>query len=383
MGGDERRVAAELSRGQGTRPVDDSVLNPPEAELSFAPLPPVTGGGYSTAQSPTLPETESPPRKGSGALRAGREIVETLLLAVVIFLGVRLLVLNFKVDGTSMVPSLHDQEMLLVNVNAYKYIDLNQLLNLLPGQDRPGHNDIYPFSPPERGDVIVFNPPVENPDKPYIKRIIGLPGEHVEISGGTVHVNGQALHEDYIPTNSRGEFVPTTCHRGEYCDLVVPADSVFVLGDNREHSQDSRYFGTVAISQIIGKAWLSYWPRDDIGLVPHEDYAGVPEQGAPSDAAATPPAGITATPGAGTPVATDQQDASQRDRGGKKKHPRGDATPAPRTGAARAAPSLRPIAPCARPEALCRMERAGRRSRHPDSVPRPAERPPSIAAAGR
>lgn len=193
--------------------------------------------------------------------RAVREIIETLLLAALIFFLVRLVVLNFRVDGVSMVPNLHNEQMLLVNRNAYRSIELNG-------------TEYYPFDPPERGDVIVFDPP-NGSDKPYIKRIIGLPGEEITFGDGRVLINGELLAEDYIQDRTR-------CGQRDTCDVVVPEGSVYVLGDNRGNSSDSRVFGPVPVENIIGKAWLSYWPPSDIGLVPHESYNGmVPAATAP------------------------------------------------------------------------------------------------------
>jgi signal peptidase I len=206
----------------------------------------------------------------STSSRAVREIVETLLLALVIFVGVRLLVLNFRVDGASMVPNLHDREMLLVNRNAYLNFDLNEVLDILPGDDRDSERLVYPFDPPERGDIVVFDPPTTH-DKPYIKRVIGLPGETISFEGGDVYIDGTALDESYIDDHI------TECDGG--CTSgTVPPGHVYVLGDNRDNSSDSRQFGFVEIDDIIGKAWFTYWPFDDLGLVPHEDYPGFPER---------------------------------------------------------------------------------------------------------
>ncbi len=203
--------------------------------------------------------------RGTGA-RAFREILETLLLAVVIFVGVRLVVLNFRVDGLSMHPNLDDREMLLVNRNVYFHFDLNDLLNLLPGEDRDDERIVYPFHPPERGDIVVFNPPVRS-NKPYIKRVIGLPGETVSVQDGFVYIDGQRLNEPYI------DGPITTCGSQRQCDPVTVSNGeVFVLGDNRTNSSDSRSFGPVDVDRIIGKAWITYWPTDEIGLVPHQDY---------------------------------------------------------------------------------------------------------------
>ena len=196
--------------------------------------------------------TEAAPTAKNQAGRAVREVVETLLLAALIFFLVRLVVLNFRVDGESMLPNLDDGEMLLVNRNAYQYVDVSG-------------NRYYPFDPPERGDVIVFDPPTGS-DKPYIKRIIGLPGEEVTFGDGNVFINGELLPEDYIRDRTR-------CGaRSDNCDVVVPEGYVYVLGDHRSNSSDSRVFGPVPVGNIVGKAWVSYWPVDDVGFVPHESY---------------------------------------------------------------------------------------------------------------
>ena len=201
----------------------------------------------------------------SQAGRAVREVVETLLLAALIFFLVRLVVLNFRVDGESMLPNLDDGQMLLVNRNAYQFVDV-------------GGNRYYPFDPPERGDVIVFDPPTGS-DKPYIKRIIGLPGEEVTFSDGNVFIDGDPLAEDYIEERTR-------CGaRSDNCDVIVPEGYVYVLGDHRNNSSDSRVFGPVPVENVVGKAWLSYWPVSDVGFVPHESY--VEEDGAPAAASAS------------------------------------------------------------------------------------------------
>jgi signal peptidase I len=204
----------------------------------------------------------TPAKKQSSAIR---EIIETALIAILIFVGVRALVLNFRVDGSSMLPSLVNGEMLLVNRNAYDSWDLYTLVDWLPGVEHASAKEFTPFPGPHRGDVIVFNPPVTS-DKPYIKRVIGLPGDTVEIKDGGVYVNGTKLDETYL----HGD---TTDCQPRACDpVVVPEGSVFVLGDNRAHSSDSRYFGTVEIDNIVGKAWITYWPIGHIGKVPTADY---------------------------------------------------------------------------------------------------------------
>jgi signal peptidase I len=228
---------------------------------------PVVGQDAHDNLAPAQPSASGEPQQAKKqATRAIREIVETLLLAALIFLLVRLVVLNFRVDGESMLPNLDNGQMLLVNRNAYQHVDL--------GGDR-----YYPFDPPERGDVVVFDPPTSS-DKPYIKRIVGLPGEEITFGQGHVFVDGVQLPEDYIQDRTR-------CNREDRCDVVVPEDHVFVLGDHRSNSSDSRVFGVVPIENIVGKAWVSYWPPNDIGFVPHEDYAGIGELAPASDAPET------------------------------------------------------------------------------------------------
>jgi signal peptidase I len=140
-----------------------------------------------------------------------------------------------KVEGTSMMPSLDDQERIFVN----KFV--------------------YRLEPIERGDIVVFRYP-RDPTKSYIKRVIGLAGDHVRIVNGQVYVNGKALDEDYVPT----EYADLRSYQ-EGREVVVPADCYFVLGDHRTMSNDSRDFGPVNQSYIYGKAVFGYWPVDKLG----------------------------------------------------------------------------------------------------------------------
>lgn len=239
----------------GSKSVSNSQVDrfgPVSDEYQF----PVAGAESGAAQ----PTAAAKPRKKSSAIR---EIIETLVLALIIFVAVRSLVLNFKVDGHSMVPNLQNSELLLVNRNAYFHFDLNRALNVLPWEDRKGTDEWYPFNPPHRGDIIVFNPPTPS-DKPYIKRVIGVAGDRVSVHDGSVWVNSNELTETYIEKGI------TRCT--SVCDWNVPAGDIFVLGDNRTNSSDSRVFGVVKVSSVIGKAWLTYWPFSDFGLVPHENY---------------------------------------------------------------------------------------------------------------
>lgn len=207
---------------------------------------------------------ESPaPRRRS----AMWEIVETLILALVIFIAVRSVVLNFRVDGLSMEPTLDSGQMLLVNRQVYFHFDANRVMNWIPFVERDGEHIIYPFHPPRRGDIVVLHPPV-NQGKPYIKRIIALPGERIAIRDGGVYINGERLQEDYLQgvTTSWGGSVG-------HDEITIPEGQVFVMGDNRNNSTDSRIFGAIEIDDIIGKAWISYWPTDRITFVSGPDYS--------------------------------------------------------------------------------------------------------------
>ena len=220
----------------------------------------------SNPAEPTTDATDKPKKRPA----AFREIIETIILAAVIFVLVRSVVLNYRVDGHSMDPSLADNEMLFVNRNSYIELDKWSIVDWLPFIDHETSGDTWqPFGGPDRGDIIVLTPPGQNGNKPYIKRVIGLPGDEIEIRDNQVYVNGILLDEPYID----GE--KTFCNQriGTACPIyTVEEGFVFVLGDNRDNSSDSRVIGMIPVENIIGKAWFTYWPTDYFGPVPHEDY---------------------------------------------------------------------------------------------------------------
>ena len=192
-------------------------------------------------------------------------MVETLVLTIIIFLVIQTFIAQpFQVQQESMENSLLPGQYVLVD-------------KLTPH-----------FEPYQRGDVVVFTPPdaIEG-TTPYIKRIIGLPGDRIEIRDGAVYVNGAKLDEPYVYGGQPTEPGP----QGDI--LVVPAGEYFCLGDHRLDSTDSRSFGFVKGSSIIGRAWLRYWPLDALEILPTPTYAHVPSAtggGATSPADATPPA---------------------------------------------------------------------------------------------
>lgn len=154
-----------------------------------------------------------------------KELFSTALISFAIFFVFYIfLVQPHRVKGESMLPNFQDGELILTEKVSYR------------------------FSPPSRGDVVVFKAPVaEKVD--YIKRIIGLPGDHVKISGGSIYINDKQLTEPYEIQSTQSEV-----------DLVVSDNRYFVLGDNRGASSDSRVFGPIDRSRIEGRAWIVYWP---------------------------------------------------------------------------------------------------------------------------
>ncbi|NQW18877.1 MAG: signal peptidase I [Chloroflexi bacterium] len=188
--------------------------------------------------------------------RTFREIAETVITAAVIFVLLQAATQTFKVVGPSMNTTLADGQHLLVNKFVYETVDSDVLADVLPwvGPDADGELE-YLFHPPERGDIIVFRPPTGE-DADFVKRVIGIPGDEIDIHDGSVWVNGEKLKEDRV-TRPRGSTdFPT----------IVPADRYFVLGDNRSASNDSRAWGFAEADKIVGKVMARYWPPSEFTL---------------------------------------------------------------------------------------------------------------------
>ncbi len=200
--------------------------------------------------------------RDDGRLKAWvREVVETVMLAALVFLSVRASFGNFKVDGNSMYPTLENGQFLIVNKLVYSEVDLQKLSTFLPFIDPGDDPTRYVFHGPERGDIVVLRDP-RDPSTDLIKRVIGLPGETIEIVNGKVYINDRLLEEPYIRT-PWNDTLPK---------VVIPPDEYFVMGDNRNNSLDSRsaQVGLVSKDLIIGKATLSYLPLSRFGLAPNE-----------------------------------------------------------------------------------------------------------------
>jgi len=168
-------------------------------------------------------------------LRNALDVIETVVFALLIFAVINTLTARIRVDGMSMEPTLETGEFVIINKLAYR------------------------LGTPKIGDVIVFHYP-RNPEQEYIKRVIGLVGDQVVVGDRQVKVNGQVLDEPYIAAPPRYEL-----------SLVVPENSLFVLGDNRNNSSDSHDWGPVPMANVVGKAVFIYWPVNQWGAIQHVD----------------------------------------------------------------------------------------------------------------
>ncbi len=181
------------------------------------------------------PISEAAPNPGTRVVNLFSAWLRDLVIALAIAaFGIVFLYQPVKVEGTSMMPSLSDQERIFINKFVYRIESI------------------------QRGDIVVFRYPFD-PQKSFIKRVIGLSGDRVRISEGHVYVNGSMLAEDYVPYIYKDVV--------SYPDIVVPDHSYFVLGDHRSRSNDSRDFGPVDASFIYGKAAFGYWPIEKAGRV--------------------------------------------------------------------------------------------------------------------
>jgi signal peptidase I len=188
---------------------------------------------------PSIVDAVIPDTKTSGSEPSGRAagLVSAWMRDLIVSLGISAFIIVFlyqpvKVEGTSMMPSLDDQERIFINKFVYRLEAI------------------------QRGDIVVFRYP-RDPAKSFIKRVIGVAGDRVRIEDGRVYLNGKMLAEDYVPRVYEDE--------RSYPEIVVPADSYFVLGDHRSLSNDSRDFGPVESSYIYGKAVFGYWPMEKLG----------------------------------------------------------------------------------------------------------------------
>jgi signal peptidase I len=162
-----------------------------------------------------------------------RDVLETVLLGLVIYIALRAVIRNFRIEGSSMEPSLHHGQYILIS------------------------RWNYWLRSPRRGDVIVFKSPNAH-SRDLVKRIVGLPGERVEIRNGKIFINGEPLTETYTRPSLQGS-----------ASWTLAEDEIIVLGDNRGSSQDSRSWGPLKLDLVVGRGWICYWPPQHWGLISH------------------------------------------------------------------------------------------------------------------
>ncbi len=197
---------------------------------------------------PELAEIDIPTtpieKEDGGCFRLFIDFLETILLSIFLFLGINAVTARVQVDGFSMYPTLNNRSYVLVNKLSYR----SEL--------------------PEHGDIIVFHYPLD-PEQDFIKRVIGLPGDTIEVRDGQVFLNGNLLDEPYIAAPPK------------YIGMwVVPKNRVFVLGDNRNDSSDSHSWGAVPVENLIGKAVSVYWPPSDWKMIEHIQFGNFSDKDA-------------------------------------------------------------------------------------------------------
>ena len=176
----------------------------------------------------------------SGASSLLREVAEVVVLAIILYFAISFAVQAVHVEGLSMYATLDDNDYLIASKIDYR------------------------LHPPQRGDIIILRPPASN-STDFIKRVIALPGERLLIRDGIVYINGHKLDEPYLPEAWTTLNNPAPWSVGD--GAVIPANEYFVMGDNRNRSQDSRIFGPITRDRIDGRAWFRIWPLDHFGNI--------------------------------------------------------------------------------------------------------------------
>ncbi len=211
---------------QRTLPPDARIIPPSEQPQRYSP-------DLEYPRLPRIATSAGAVRSESVAGSIAREMLSTVIPALVIAIVIHLFLAQAtRVEGYSMEPTLYGHQRLIIEKLSYR------------------------FTQPHRGDIVVIR--VDGFDELLIKRVIGLPGETLEVKNGVVFINGKALDEPYVNGAPRGDY-PTT---------KIPEGYIFVMGDNRNNSNDSRSFGPVPIDHIVGHAWMRYWPLHDFSFMP-------------------------------------------------------------------------------------------------------------------
>lgn len=230
--------------GEAAIPASDAPVRAP-----WSPTQP--GAAEADVFGEQVPVEQPAPSIWPWGLHGLIETVEVLALALLMFLLVRSVAQNFVVDGGSMEPTFHNGEMLIVNKLSYRTFNLSWL----PFTDK---DDWRPFGAPQAGDVVVFKFP-QDQNRDFIKRVVAIPGQTVEVRGGKVYLDGIQQNEPYLDQAPTYDYGPTT----------VPKGQLFVLGDNRNNSYDSHSWGLLDQSLLIGRAEFRYWPLGRVGRIDH------------------------------------------------------------------------------------------------------------------
>jgi signal peptidase I len=189
--------------------------------------------------------------------RVAKEIAEALFLVLLVYTILQGTVRNYKVEGASMEPSLESGQYLLVNKLVYFKLDMQRFSKVIPFWEQETPSRHFTAHPPRRGEVVVFRFPGSGAPRDFVKRVIGLPGEEVELRNGVTYVDGMRLEEPYLTSRGRSNLPATR----------MKADEYFVMGDNRRNSNDSRAWGGVPEDNILGKVWMVYWPFSQLQLL--------------------------------------------------------------------------------------------------------------------
>ena len=185
-----------------------------------------------------------------------KDLLETIALALLIFMALQSSVRNYRVELSSMEPTLFPKDRLVVNKLVYFHLDTETIDRFVPFVDIwEDDGTLFPFHPPGRADIIIFHFP-NDPSRDFVKRVIGLPGDTISMIRGNVFIDGVMLEEPYLTKKDGDALAPT----------LVPPNSYFVLGDNRGGSSDSRHWGPVPLENIVGKVSLRYWPFSEFSL---------------------------------------------------------------------------------------------------------------------
>ena len=194
-----------------------------------------------------------------------KDLIESIILAILVFIVIQTAIQNFKVEGSSMDPTLSHGQYVIVDKVSYFRLNADRFSRIIPIWKSQESRAQFALDPPKRGEIIVFSYPL-NPERDFVKRVIGIPGDTIKIGNGQVIVNEKIINEDYINSlTPKGDLWFADGVRPKITKLQD--QQYFVLGDNRLGSNDSRNWGPVPENHIHGRVWLSYWPVSKLAVI--------------------------------------------------------------------------------------------------------------------